>query len=111
MVRVWHTALLPLIHATAGHLTVHPWQPHEDGPAYHPVVATLSLGAGVLTDVVIAAPLAFFLRRLRTGHRRADSLVTQLTVYAVNTGAITAAVAICTLVFVSLAMFLRVSPR
>ena len=39
-----HSALA-LIHATAGHLTVHPGQPHEDGPAYHPVVATLSLGS------------------------------------------------------------------
>ncbi|KAJ7058372.1 hypothetical protein C8F01DRAFT_1255522 [Mycena amicta] len=62
------------------------------------VIASLSLGAGVLTDVVIAFALCYFLRKLRTGHKRSDGLVTRLTVYAVNTGAITAAVAVCTLV-------------
>nr|GAT49510.1 predicted protein [Mycena chlorophos] len=66
------------------------------------LTATLALGAGALVDVVIACSLAFFLRRYRsTTSRRANSLVTSLTIYAVNTGAVTAAVALCTVVFVS----------
>ncbi|KAF7304475.1 hypothetical protein HMN09_00849800 [Mycena chlorophos] len=64
------------------------------------LTATLALGAGALVDVVIACSLAFFLRRYRsTTSRRANSLVTSLTIYAVNTGAVTAAVALCTVVF------------
>ncbi|KAJ7054217.1 hypothetical protein C8F01DRAFT_1164412 [Mycena amicta] len=63
------------------------------------LMASLALGAGALTDVVIAGALSFFLRQYRTGSRRADSLVTTLTVYAINTGAFTASVSILTLVF------------
>ncbi|KAJ7063812.1 hypothetical protein C8F01DRAFT_35925 [Mycena amicta] len=63
------------------------------------VTASLALGIGAFTDVVIACSLAFFLRRYRTGSKRANTLVTSLTVYAVNTGAVTAAISICTLVF------------
>jgi len=62
------------------------------------LIASLSLGIGALTDIVIAAALAFFLRKLRTGYSQANSLVNQLTIYAVNTGALTSAVSLCTLV-------------
>ncbi|KAF7304196.1 hypothetical protein MIND_00651700 [Mycena indigotica] len=66
------------------------------------LTASLALGFAAFTDVVIACSLAFFLRKYRTGSKRADTLVKSLTVYAVNTGAITAAVSICTLVFYDL---------
>ncbi|KAJ7200198.1 hypothetical protein GGX14DRAFT_699695 [Mycena pura] len=66
------------------------------------IIASLALGAGAVTDVVIACALAFFLRQYRTGSKRADSLVTTLTVYAVNTGAITAIFSVSTLVLYDL---------
>jgi len=66
------------------------------------VLASLSLGAGVLTDVFTACALCFFLRKFRTGHKRADSLVNTLTIYAVNTGAFTAAISLLTLIFYNL---------
>jgi hypothetical protein len=62
-------------------------------------LATFSLGAGFVADIFIASALCFFLRRFRTGHKRADSLVNTLTVYAVNTGAFTAAISLLTLIF------------
>ncbi|KAJ6528098.1 hypothetical protein B0H19DRAFT_538383 [Mycena capillaripes] len=66
------------------------------------VLASFSLGAGVLTDVFTACALCFFLRRFRTGSKRADSLVNTLTIYAVNTGAFTAAISLLTLIFYDL---------
>ncbi|KAJ7896508.1 hypothetical protein B0H13DRAFT_2338354 [Mycena leptocephala] len=63
------------------------------------LLASLSLGAGVFTDVFTACALCFFLRKFRTGHKRADSLVNTLTIYAVNTGAFTAAISLLTLIF------------
>ncbi|KAF7324579.1 hypothetical protein MKEN_00499200 [Mycena kentingensis (nom. inval.)] len=66
------------------------------------LTASLALGAGALTDVVIAGSLCYFLRQYRTGSKKADSLVTTLTVYAINTGAFTAAVGVLTLVFYDL---------
>ncbi|KAF8886200.1 hypothetical protein BD779DRAFT_1786648, partial [Infundibulicybe gibba] len=78
------------------------------------LLATLSLAGGVLTDVVTAAALCYYLRKLRTGHKQylidsshlkqsnlldsSDSLVNTLTRYAVNTGALTSAVSLCTLI-------------
>lgn len=62
------------------------------------LLATLSLAGGVLTDVVTAAALCYYLRKLRTGHKHSDSLVNTLTRYAVNTGALTSAVSLCTLI-------------
>nr|GAT51252.1 predicted protein [Mycena chlorophos] len=60
-------------------------------------LATISIGLGVGTDVVIAAALCFFLNRLRTGYKPADSLVKRLVLDAVNTGVVTSAVSLATL--------------
>lgn len=61
-------------------------------------IATLSLSAGVLTDLVIAASLCYFLRKLKTGFKKSDSLVNMLSIYAINTGALTSAVSGTTLI-------------
>ncbi|KAJ7123250.1 hypothetical protein C8R43DRAFT_1031968 [Mycena crocata] len=66
------------------------------------LLASLSLGAGVLTDVFTASALCVFLRKFRTGHKRSDTLVNTLTIYAVNTGAFTAAISLLTLIFYDL---------
>ncbi|KAJ7434333.1 hypothetical protein B0H11DRAFT_734826 [Mycena galericulata] len=63
------------------------------------VLASFSLGAGVLTDVFTAGALCYFLRKFRTGQKRSDTLVNTLTIYAVNTGAFTAAISLLTLIF------------
>ncbi|KAJ7058356.1 hypothetical protein C8F01DRAFT_990580 [Mycena amicta] len=60
-------------------------------------LGTISIGLGVSTDVVIAASLCFFLNRLRTGYKPADSLVTRLVVDTINTGVLTTAVSLTTL--------------
>ncbi|KAF7291899.1 hypothetical protein MIND_01215200 [Mycena indigotica] len=60
-------------------------------------IATISIGLGVGTDVVIAAALCFFLNRLRTGYKPADSLVKRLVVDTINTGVLTTAVSLTTL--------------
>ncbi|KAF8625939.1 hypothetical protein AX17_006665 [Amanita inopinata Kibby_2008] len=60
-------------------------------------MATLALAAGVGTDILTAMALLYFLRKLRTGHKKSDSLVNLLTIYAVNTGALTSAVSLTTL--------------
>ncbi|KAM6494506.1 hypothetical protein JOM56_010867 [Amanita muscaria] len=58
---------------------------------------TYALAAGVAADFVTSASLCFFLHRLRTGHKKSDSLVNRLTIYAVNTGGVTGAVSLTTL--------------
>ncbi|TFK68032.1 hypothetical protein BDN72DRAFT_898468 [Pluteus cervinus] len=60
--------------------------------------ATLSLGAGVLTDFIIAVTLCYYLRKLRTGYTESDSLVSTLTIYTINTGVITSAISLTTLI-------------
>ncbi|KAJ7445040.1 hypothetical protein FB451DRAFT_1293182 [Mycena latifolia] len=60
-------------------------------------MATISLALGVFTDVVTAAALCFFLRRLRTGYRATDSLVSSLVRDAINTGVVTTAASLTTL--------------
>ncbi|KAJ7290032.1 hypothetical protein C8J57DRAFT_335947 [Mycena rebaudengoi] len=60
-------------------------------------LGTISLALGVATDIVTAAALCFFLSRLRTGHREADSLVSRLVTDAINTGVVTSAVSLATL--------------
>ncbi|CAK5266751.1 unnamed protein product [Mycena citricolor] len=60
-------------------------------------IASLALGINVATDVFTACGLAFFLRRFRTGHAQSDSIVNKLTIYAVNTGAVTSACSLGTL--------------
>ncbi|CDO74441.1 hypothetical protein BN946_scf184972.g8 [Trametes cinnabarina] len=62
------------------------------------VVGSLSLGLGMATDVVIAAALCFFLRGLRTGHRKDDSVVNSLIIYAISTGGLTSVISLTTLI-------------
>ncbi|TFK27563.1 hypothetical protein FA15DRAFT_701772 [Coprinopsis marcescibilis] len=62
------------------------------------VIASVSLAAGMVTDVAIAVALCVLLRKLRTGFKKSDTLITTLTVYAINTGALTGAVALVTLI-------------
>jgi len=62
------------------------------------IIASLSLGAGVLTDIMTAAALCYFLRKLRTGYRKSDTLINRLSIYAVNTGALTSVVSLTTLI-------------
>jgi len=61
-------------------------------------IGTIALSFGVAADTIIAAALCFFLRRLRTGFESSDSLVHSLSIYAINTGALTSATSITTLV-------------
>ncbi|KAJ6612011.1 hypothetical protein B0H10DRAFT_335774 [Mycena sp. CBHHK59/15] len=61
------------------------------------LLGTISLGLGVFTDVVTAAALCFFLSRLRTGYHVADSLIRRLVTDAINTGILTTAVSLSTL--------------
>ncbi|PCH40184.1 hypothetical protein WOLCODRAFT_136713 [Wolfiporia cocos MD-104 SS10] len=62
------------------------------------VVGSISLALGVVTDMVTAGALCYFLRNLRTGYSKDDSLVNSLTLYAVNTGVITSAISLTTLI-------------
>ncbi|OSX59764.1 hypothetical protein POSPLADRAFT_1059065 [Postia placenta MAD-698-R-SB12] len=66
------------------------------------VVGSISLALGVATDIVTAGALCFFLRNLRTGYSKDDSLVNNLTLYAVNTGVLTSAVSLTTLILYDL---------
>ena len=50
------------------------------------LLATVSLSVGVATDFLIALALCYFLRKLRSGFKKSDSLVNMLCVYAINTG-------------------------
>ncbi|XP_006462926.1 hypothetical protein AGABI2DRAFT_186738 [Agaricus bisporus var. bisporus H97] len=61
------------------------------------VLGSVSLGTGVLTDVTTAVTLCIYLNRLRTGLHTSDSLVNMLIRYAINTGALTSAVSLTTL--------------
>ncbi|KAJ6536208.1 hypothetical protein B0H19DRAFT_1317831 [Mycena capillaripes] len=62
-------------------------------------IATISLGLGLLTDVVTAGALTFFLWRMRTGQKNsaANSLISHLVTDAINTGVLTTAVSLSTL--------------
>ncbi|EJF64309.1 hypothetical protein DICSQDRAFT_101178 [Dichomitus squalens LYAD-421 SS1] len=61
-------------------------------------IGSIALGLGMATDVVTAAALCWFLRNLKTGYRKDDSIVNKLSVYAINTGTISSAISLCTLV-------------
>ncbi|KIY65256.1 hypothetical protein CYLTODRAFT_68340 [Cylindrobasidium torrendii FP15055 ss-10] len=65
-------------------------------------LGTVSLGIGVVTDIVTALSLTFFLNKLRTGYHQSDSLVNSLVRYAFSTGAFTCAVSITTLILYNL---------
>ncbi|TCD70863.1 hypothetical protein EIP91_001171 [Steccherinum ochraceum] len=62
------------------------------------VIGSLSLGLGVATDICTAAALCFFLRNLRTGYSKDDSLINRLTLYAINTGVLTSACSLTALI-------------
>lgn len=61
-------------------------------------LGTISLATGVATDIVTAFALCYFLNKLRTGYSTSDSLVNSLCRYAINTGAVTSAVSLTTLI-------------
>ncbi|KAI1796728.1 hypothetical protein LXA43DRAFT_571689 [Ganoderma leucocontextum] len=61
-------------------------------------VGSIALGLGMATDVMTAAALCWFLRNLKTGFRKDDSIVNKLTIYAINTGVISSAFSLCTLI-------------
>ncbi|KAI9062679.1 hypothetical protein FKP32DRAFT_1612437 [Trametes sanguinea] len=50
------------------------------------LAGSIALGLGMATDVITAASLCYFLRGLKTGYSRDDSIVNTLTLYAINTG-------------------------
>ncbi|KAJ7838266.1 hypothetical protein B0H13DRAFT_2419885 [Mycena leptocephala] len=62
-------------------------------------LATISLGLGLLTDVVTAGALCFFLWRMRTTQKNsaANSMINRLVGDAINTGVLTTAVSLSTL--------------
>lgn len=62
------------------------------------IIGSLSLALGVATDVITAASLCWFLQGLRTGYSKDDSLVNTLSLYAVNTGVLTSAVSLSTMI-------------
>jgi hypothetical protein len=47
-------------------------------------VAIVALGLGVLTDVLTALSISWYLRRLKTGYKNSDTLVNKLIAYAVS---------------------------
>jgi hypothetical protein len=59
----------------------------------------LALGAGVITDVCIAAALCFYLEKLRTAFARSNVLVNSIQYHAVDTGILTSAFSLTTLLF------------
>ncbi|KAI0754875.1 hypothetical protein C8Q80DRAFT_1266413 [Daedaleopsis nitida] len=61
-------------------------------------IGSLSLALGMATDVVIAAALCYFLWSLRTGHRKDDSVVNSLIIYAISTGGLTSVISLTTLI-------------
>ncbi|KAI0777660.1 hypothetical protein BD413DRAFT_609978 [Trametes elegans] len=58
----------------------------------------VSLGAGVLADVLIAASMCALLAQRRTGFAGTDSMVRVLILYSINTGALTSICALLCLV-------------
>ncbi|OJT07146.1 hypothetical protein TRAPUB_1998, partial [Trametes pubescens] len=66
------------------------------------LVGSIAIGLGMATDVITAASLCFFLRGLKTGYHKDDSIVNTLTLYAINTGVITSAISLSTLILYDL---------
>ncbi|KAJ7927650.1 hypothetical protein B0H13DRAFT_1027742 [Mycena leptocephala] len=62
-------------------------------------LATISLGLGLLTDVVTAGALCFFLWRMRTAQKNsaANSIINRLVGDAINTGVLTTVASLSTL--------------
>ncbi|TBU23959.1 hypothetical protein BD311DRAFT_810372 [Dichomitus squalens] len=57
----------------------------------------ISLGSGVVADVLIAGSMCYLLAKRRTGFTRTDSIVRVLMMYSINTGALTSMAALLTL--------------
>ncbi|KAF9648175.1 hypothetical protein BDM02DRAFT_3096964 [Thelephora ganbajun] len=62
------------------------------------MVAIVALGLGVLTDVLTAVSISWYLRKLKTGYKNSDSLVNKLIAYAINTGLVTSIISIACLI-------------
>lgn len=62
-----------------------------------PIIVWLSGSA--LVDIIIAISMALLLHRHKTGHGHTDALLNRLIVYVVESGAVTASVAVLALVF------------
>jgi hypothetical protein len=60
-------------------------------------LATISLGTGAFTDALTAITLCWCLQKYKTGQRQSDSLVHSLSLYAINTGVVTSAFSLTTL--------------
>ncbi|KAI8970569.1 hypothetical protein BD414DRAFT_540849 [Trametes punicea] len=58
----------------------------------------VSLGTGVVADILIAGSMCVFLSRRRTGFTRTDSMVRVLILYSINTGALTSLCALLCLI-------------
>ncbi|OBZ69402.1 hypothetical protein A0H81_10656 [Grifola frondosa] len=56
------------------------------------------MGSSACIDVIVASVLIYYLKRGRSGLRRSDNMLVWLSVYAVNTGALTSAVSVLTVV-------------
>jgi len=65
------------------------------------LAAILALGAGVITDVCIAAALCYYLQKLRTAFARSNALVNSMQYHAVDTGILTSAFSLTTLILFS----------
>jgi hypothetical protein len=66
------------------------------------IYGTAALATGVATDAITASALCYFLHKLRTGHKTSDGLINALTIYAINTGALTSAISLTTLLLYNL---------
>ncbi|KAF9242671.1 hypothetical protein BU15DRAFT_72783 [Melanogaster broomeanus] len=62
------------------------------------LLASISLGLGVVNDMAVAAALCFYLQSMRVNYSRVDSKITTLTIYAINTGVLTSAMSFTTLI-------------
>ncbi|KAJ7806155.1 hypothetical protein B0H14DRAFT_2876759 [Mycena olivaceomarginata] len=60
-----------------------------------------SLALAVITDVLVAASLSYYLHTSRSGIERTDTLINRLLVYTINNGILTSIFDIITLVFVT----------
>lgn len=80
---------------------------------------TLALSAGAATDVLTALALCYYLHKLKTGYSQSDGLVKQLSIFAVNTGLLTSAASLSTLIlynfmpanFIFMSVYFVVSKR
>ncbi|KAF8314613.1 uncharacterized protein EI90DRAFT_420685 [Cantharellus anzutake] len=61
------------------------------------MISWLTLEA--LADLVIALVMSYFLNRRRTGFQQTDTVLRKLTVYSINTGLLTSALALVVMFF------------